>query len=440
MRCKLTLLPQNDHSCGWIECLEPRIAFPVLEGRKKADWLVIGGGYTGLAFARRMAQARPDDYIIIVDAEAIGEGASARNSGFAVSTSCFGMAYAEERLDDFRRVNRLNRAGLAFLHDIVIRENIDCQWRQIGKIHGGVEPHTEQAADDYIHWLEATGVEYEDLSSPELSKHLGISYYRRGIWTKDDVMLQPAALARGLSCSLPKNVSLYDHSPVIRIAIDGGGVHVQCPQGDVVADKMIVASNGFLHTMTPKKSHTVPLTLTAGLTQVLNENQRAALGHPADWGLLSLNSIGATIRYTSDHRIMVRNTVAYSANAHLSGHDMKLARKRHQACLQQRFPMLEDLSIEHSWQGVTCVSRNGSFLFGKLGERVYGAGCYSGSGVSKGCTLGVTLADYAVGRTSSLLDDVLHTKAPSWIPPRPFLDLAMKASLTRRAIGAGGDA
>jgi glycine/D-amino acid oxidase-like deaminating enzyme len=172
----------------------------------------------------------------------------------------------------------------------------------------------------------------------------------------------------------------------------------------------------------------------------LSKEQQAALGNPDDWGVLSLAPTGATVRYTPDCRIMIRNTVAYKAGACLTDQEMRVAGQRHLSGLRQRFPRLEDLSIEHSWQGVTCVSRNGSFLFGELSPHVYGAGCYSGSGVSKGCTLGYALADYALGRTGPLLDDVLHYPRPNYVPPRPFLDLAMPLELKRRKYGTGADA
>ncbi|MGK0376173.1 MAG: glycine/D-amino acid oxidase-like deaminating enzyme, partial [Arenicella sp.] len=135
MTRKIKLLPQNDQSCGWINNLEPRRAFPILDRDNKADWTIIGGGYTGLAFARRMAELRPQAKIIVIDACAIGEGASARNSGFAIANSSSGGAFDPTKLEQFNRVNRVNSAGIELLRKNVEAHNIECQWRDIGKLN-----------------------------------------------------------------------------------------------------------------------------------------------------------------------------------------------------------------------------------------------------------------------------------------------------------------
>jgi len=45
------------------------------------------GGYTGLSAAHRLAELCPEDKVILLDAQGIGEGASARNSGFVVDST-----------------------------------------------------------------------------------------------------------------------------------------------------------------------------------------------------------------------------------------------------------------------------------------------------------------------------------------------------------------
>ena len=101
MRKIINSLPQNDQTCGWINCLEPRKSFPILKGRQLADWVVIGGGYTGLSFARRMASLKPDARIIVIDGCAVGEGGSARNSGFAIANSSSGAAFNPNKLEEY---------------------------------------------------------------------------------------------------------------------------------------------------------------------------------------------------------------------------------------------------------------------------------------------------------------------------------------------------
>ena len=438
-RKNITTLPTNDLSCGWINSLEPRKPFPQLTKTEKSDWVVIGGGLTGLSFARRIAEAKPDARIIVLDAQAIGEGASSRNAGFAIANSTSGEAFNPDKLGEYKRINRINRMGIDILRETIKENDIECQWREIGKYHCGADETTEEIADSLKEWLEASDTEYKDLTSEDLSDCLGTSYYKRGIWTKGDVMLQPAALVRGLSRTLPKNVELYDYSPVTQISEHDAKIHLECSGGSIITDRLMLASNSFLHTMTPKPSHTVPLTLAGSLTRPLSTLERASIGNPRDWGVLSLHGMGATVRYTNDHRILIRNTAAYKINNLLSDNEMKLAREQHLNCLEKRFPTLNDLGIEHTWQGVICVSRNSSSLFGKLSDNIYGAGCYNASGVSKGTAFGCALADYVLKRGSKLIDDILQYPQLKWIPPKPILDAAMKAEVWRRRLSVGND-
>src|SRR2546425_11371666 len=54
-----------------------------LEGDRRADVAVIGGGYTGLAAAGRLAETHGLDAVVL-EANAIGWGASGRNGGFGL--------------------------------------------------------------------------------------------------------------------------------------------------------------------------------------------------------------------------------------------------------------------------------------------------------------------------------------------------------------------
>ena len=81
---RIDLLPENDRTNGWAAHLPPRTSRPHLTGDVRADWLVIGAGWAGLAAARRLAGNRPSDRVVIIDAAAVADGASGRNSGFAI--------------------------------------------------------------------------------------------------------------------------------------------------------------------------------------------------------------------------------------------------------------------------------------------------------------------------------------------------------------------
>src|SRR5699024_7255350 len=83
----ISILPNNDHHNGWSALLDERQPNPVLQQAHNADFLVIGAGFAGLAAARRLAELRPNDSIVVLEAEQVGEGAQGRISSFVVYES-----------------------------------------------------------------------------------------------------------------------------------------------------------------------------------------------------------------------------------------------------------------------------------------------------------------------------------------------------------------
>ena len=78
----ISTLPKNDKSCGWIKQLPSRQNRPYLSSEQRADWVVLGGGYTGLSAARQLSILHPQSCIILLEGQNAGEGSSARNSDF----------------------------------------------------------------------------------------------------------------------------------------------------------------------------------------------------------------------------------------------------------------------------------------------------------------------------------------------------------------------
>ncbi|RVC51777.1 hypothetical protein EN759_39450, partial [Mesorhizobium sp. M00.F.Ca.ET.038.03.1.1] len=59
-------LPANDSTGGWLSQLPERSTRPTLNGTQKADWVVVGAGYTGMAAARQLATLKSRERIILL--------------------------------------------------------------------------------------------------------------------------------------------------------------------------------------------------------------------------------------------------------------------------------------------------------------------------------------------------------------------------------------
>ncbi len=428
---------KTDHH-GWSEFLPARVSKPSVAGDVRTPWLIIGAGLTGLSAARTLATLNPDDQIILVEAREVGQGASGRNSGYAVKYSQFPGAFDNGLISEYKRVNRINQAGLSLLRTSVLDNDIKCSWHEDGFHHAAADDMSLHECDHYQDYLQGLDIAHTALNHNELSERLGSSVYQRGFHVHDGALLQPAALVRGLVNTLPNNITLYESSPVLKLAY-GKNITAQFSSGRVVADNVIIATNyeapklGFL------RRHVIGSTLSGSFTRVLNTQELDSLGSKRQWGVLSLHGGGATVRLTEDGRICLRNTAEYVGANLLSDQQLHKRQMVHREAFERRFPQLQHVPFEFSWSGVEGISRNGTNFFGQQKQNVFVAGGYNGSGVTRGTAFGSALANLASGGQSELITDCLNTKSATWLPPRPFLDIGAAFTVKSRFKGVGLD-
>lgn len=424
---KINRLPKDDRTNGWSGVLPPRQANAAVVGDVAADWVVLGAGYAGLAAARRLAELHPDQSIALVEAGEAGENASGRNSGFAIDLP-HNVGSSLEELDGSHRFMRLARAAIDQLEGLVQTHNIQCDWSRDGKYHAAVsERGVKEVLEPTAKELDALGEPYEWIEKDDLRLRLGTPHFTRAIYTKGGALMNPAALTRGLADSLPENVTFYENSPVTE-AIFQNGVQLTTPGGSVRAPKMIMAANGFSEQFGffPKKF--MHLAAHASLTRPLTVDEQAAMGDPAPWGLTPANAFaGITMRYTNDRRIVIRQGLNYCPSQRVSEGERRAIAARHKRLFDQRFPMLPDVTMAHTWSGFVCLSRNAAPGFGQLAPNIWSAVCQNAVGVTKGTFGGTLAADLASGVDNPLIADMESLGAPSDLPPRPFLDIGVRA-------------
>lgn len=425
----ISILPDNDPHNGWSALLPKRSPKPVLEHELEAEFLVIGGGFAGLAAARRLAELRPGADIIVLEAEQVGEGAQGRNSGFAidiphnVGSSLAELAQAEQHA-------RLSRAAIDALKAAVDAHQIDCDWRQDGKYHTAVSQRgVKQVLVPTRQMLDSLNEPYEWLEGAALHDRVGFEHYSTGIYTPGTVLLNPSALARGLADSLPKNVQLFEYSPVISLDLSMD-VLARTPAGTVRAKKLILAVNGFIEQFGFYGGRLIHLAAHASLTEPMNEDQQKAMSGQRSWGITPANAlVGTTLRRTPDQRLLIRQHMQYLPKLAFDHEARADIQKKHQDILKQRFPMVDGLKLEYTWTGFICMSRNGAHGFGRLAPNVFGAVCQNGVGITKGTIGGLLAAELACDEKSELLDLMLRLEAPAALLPQPFLGLGVRGRI-----------
>lgn len=428
---KTRLPPQEDRTNGWSAILKERQPRSPLTQPTKAHWLVIGAGFAGLGAARRLAQLRPNDTVLVLEAGTVGENASGRNSGFAIDVP-HNVGSSMTELRQAGVYKRLLASGLSSLETAVRTHGIECDWHRSGKYHCAASAHTaRRTLQRHASELQAMGEEFSVLDREALAARIGTSYFHSGIYTPGCVLLNPAALVRGLADTLPGNVQLHENSPVVRV--DFGSSIRACTLGASVEARHVVFANNALATGFGVLRHRMfPVTTFASLTRALSAEQQSRLSGERQWGVTPSNAIaGATLRRTPDQRILIRQEFLFLPSMRTSSTVRARILEQHERILEQRFPTLHDVAIEHFWAGSFAITRNGAPGWGRIARNAYSAVGCNGVGVVKQTILGSLIGDLATGTDNALIADARTLGRPNWMPPRPFLDLGVLGYLAK---------
>ena len=119
---------QHDGSVPtWYEATaRGRRAWPALDGDRRADVCVVGGGYTGLSAALHLAER--GFRVVLLEARRIGNGASGRNGGQLGSGHRRPQALLERALgvEAARRLWELAEEAKAAVRERIARHRIAC--------------------------------------------------------------------------------------------------------------------------------------------------------------------------------------------------------------------------------------------------------------------------------------------------------------------------
>ena len=419
----------NDNSCSWINELNSRENIHILSSDLDSEWLIVGAGYTGLSAARKLGQLYPNQKILLVDAQLAGEGASSRNSGYLVDTTLNDGFTSNKELENYKKKTDIYKLGIESVKRFIKEYQVDCDWNQCGKYFASSREEDKKTLDNFSKTLSKLGFEYNLLSNKDLKKKLGTNFYNIALYTKGGILLHPGKLARAMVHTLPSNVNLYENSMLLNWKKINDTIICNFKRGSIKTKKIIFATNGFLKSLGIKSNYNFPITLTASMTRSLTDREFKSIGEPKEWGVLPVRPMGATIRMTSDRKILIRNTAEVYNPYQMSQPELSKRTLKQKIGIKKRFPQLPDDIIQSSWSGIVSRTRNSSQIFEKIDQNIFVAGCYNGSGIGVGTLFGEQIALKACNESSEEIKTIEARNKPTWLPPQPFLDLGVKARL-----------
>jgi glycine/D-amino acid oxidase-like deaminating enzyme len=394
----------NDRNCDWINDLPQRDNIKSLLNDVSCDYLIIGAGYTGLSAARKLSELNPNDKIILVDAQLAGEGASGRNSGYLVDTTLNDGFTSNKEIFDYKNKTDIYKLGINTVKKFIKEHQVDCDWNECGKYFASSQNNDEKILINFSKTLTKLGFKHNIFNRKDLKKKIGTNFYSIALHTSGGILLNPGKLVRAMIDTLPDNVVLYENSPLLSWEKNINSIYCSFKEFKIITKKIIFCTNGFLKSLGLKPNYNFPLTLTASMTRSLSDSEFKSIGEPKEWGVLPVRPMGATVRMTKDKRILIRNTAEVHNPFKMSDDELKKRSSNQKIGIMKRFPTLPSDIIQSSWSGIVSRTRNSSQIFEKVGNNIFIAGCYNGSGIGVGTLFGEQIAINASGKNSSEIE------------------------------------
>ena len=231
----------------WLAAPPEQAAHAPLDVAGTVDVAIVGGGVTGSVAALQLA--RHGVSVTVFDKDGLGEGAARRNAGFLGRTLKRSLSWLEAHhgveyaAAVYRELDEA-RAGLA---DLVRAEGIDCQLQQCGRvICANSDAHQRELVDDLRYLKSRLGFPYEVLDRGDLQREIASGVYVGGALVPDLGSIHPGLYHQGLvRAARAAGVRYLPGVEVRRIENRGRLKHLRTTAGEVTAEQVIVATNGY---------------------------------------------------------------------------------------------------------------------------------------------------------------------------------------------------
>jgi glycine/D-amino acid oxidase-like deaminating enzyme len=356
-----------------------------------AEVAIVGGGYAGLSAAltlRRLGH-RP----VVLDAERIGWGASSRNGGMVSGGLKVASGDLEKKFgqEQGRALVAAAAASFPFIEDLIAREAIDCDYVRCGRFVPAWTPgHYRVLEKKAPQIAAATGLPAAMLPRARQREELGSDHYFGGLTAAATGSLHPGKYARGLADAAARaGAILVGGVRVRKIEPSGAGARIVTDQGELRADAVLVATNGYSRAPGETAAlpflarRLVPVASYIIATEKLGQERVREL-FPNHRMIADTKRVLNYFRPSPDgERVLWGGRASFRAGGAPAAEAAPALYK----AMTEVFPQIAGVRITHAWTGYVAFTFDGLPHIGEQDGIHFAAGC-QGSGVAMASWLG----------------------------------------------------
>ncbi|SPH18562.1 Gamma-glutamylputrescine oxidoreductase [Defluviimonas aquaemixtae] len=389
--------------CYWDTTVARPARTPPISGEATAEVAVIGAGYTGLSAALHLARTGVD--VAVMEAEGVGWGASGRNGGFV----CLGGAKASDAAltrrfgtEAMAGWHAAQKASVALVADLLEQHGIaaDIHSEQ-GETMVAHRPRDfAEFRDEAAALAHAYGVRVDVIGPSELSgEGLAGPGFHGALRLPIGFAFNPLKYVLGLAAAArDAGARIFESSSVTAIRREGARYVLEGAQGQLIAGKLILATNGYSSDDLPDwmAGRYLPAQSAVLVTRELSEGEIAAQGWTSDGMAYDTRNLLHYFRLMPNRCFLfgMRGGTRAGPSAQ---RDMQ---RRIRTDFEAMFPAWAEVETPHFWSGFVCLARGLRPYVGPLGDwpDAWAGFAWHGNGVALGTYAGRLLAGLATGQ------------------------------------------
>lgn len=412
------------HKIYWRDT-EPVDPGPPLQGQVTCDVCFVGGGYTAMWTANFLKQAEPSLEVHVVEAEYAGAGASGHNDGFATPTIGHNLSGLVRRFGRERAKDAYTAVGRSILElgRFCRKEGVDAELEQNGMYFVATNEGELHRLHRDVELASELGASLKVLDRDQIQERIGSPALLAGV-NQGGAIINPHKLARGLARVVrDKGVVIHEQTRALHVGREGGRFVVETPEGRVLADKVVLATNAYQHQFREFRDQVKPVWSYAMVSEPVPDAWLDELPWSGREGFVQVCNFIGFARLTADNRVLIGGGPA----PYHYGRDMSEQRIRDEDAKRalremfaHYFPAWGSLRFEYAYGGCIAITRNLTPRVGRLDNGLYYAYGYCGNGISTTHTAGKALRDLLLERDTDYSNLCFVRAREPRFPPEPL--------------------
>ncbi|MXP62884.1 FAD-binding oxidoreductase [Roseomonas sp. M0104] len=408
----------------YAETAAPGFPAPPLEGEHRVPVAIVGGGFTGLSTALHLAEQGVAPTLI--EASEPGWGASGRNGGQVNP----GLKWDPDQVQaDFgpelgARMIALSYGAPELVFDIIRRHQITCDARQQGTLRAAITPANASAVQATAAQCIRRGMPVEYLDRAAVAALTGTDRYAGAMLDRRGGDLNPLSYARGLArAAAQRGARIHGATPALSLAREGALWRIATPQGSLLAEQVVLATNGYTGDLWPglRRSLAPVFSSIAATAPLPDAVARSIL--PLRGSVYESGNITVYYRLDQANRLLMGGRGPQRPMQD-TGPVQYLLRYA-----ERLWPALKGATWTHGWNGQLAMTQDHYPHLHEPAPGLLAALGYNGRGVAMATAMGGQLARRLLGTPAEALDMPLRPIRP--IPFHRFWRLGVAATVAK---------